>query len=135
MMGTMKLFGYVDGLERSLNFHRSRNAVLAGNVANIDTPSYRPLDLKREVLPHNSSASLLPISRTQDSHLAASVLSEPYVVRSLEAKGTKGPDGNGVSLEQELAKLDANRVRYSTVSELVSRRLALLRYAASDGLG
>ena len=38
-------------------------------------------------------------------------------------------------LEKELAKIDANRVRYSASTELVSRRLALLRYAASDGNG
>jgi flagellar basal body rod protein FlgB len=38
-----------------------------------------------------------------------------------------------VQLERELAKIDANRARYSTSAELVSRRLALLRYAAGDG--
>ena len=44
-----------------------------------------------------------------------------------------GPDGNAVQLERELAKIDANRVRYGTSAELVSRRMALLRYAAGDG--
>jgi len=38
---------------------------------------------------------------------------------------------NAVSLERELSKIDANRARYATSAELVSRRLAVLRYAAS----
>jgi flagellar basal body rod protein FlgB len=48
---------------------------------------------------------------------------------------TAGSDGNAVSLERELAKIDANRVRHSASAELASRRLALLRYAAGDGSG
>ena len=49
--------------------------------------------------------------------------------------GMASADGNAVNLEREMAKIDANRVRYSTTSELVSRRLAMLRYAATDGQG
>ena len=50
-----------------------------------------------------------------------------------DSPGGPGMDGNTVELERELAKIDANRVRYGTSTELASRRLALLRYAASDG--
>ena len=42
-------------------------------------------------------------------------------------------DAPEVRLQRELSKIDANRVRYTTSSELVSRRLAVLRYAAGDG--
>jgi flagellar basal body rod protein FlgB len=45
----------------------------------------------------------------------------------------QGSDGNSVTLERELSKIDANRTRYSTSAELTSRRLAMLRYAAGDG--
>ena len=31
-----------------MTFHRERHAVLAGNVANVDTPGYRPFDLTPE---------------------------------------------------------------------------------------
>ena len=37
----------VDSLQAALTYHRDRHAVLAGNVANLDTPGYRPLDLTR----------------------------------------------------------------------------------------
>jgi len=101
----------VNTLESALTFHRERHTVLAGNVANLDTPGYRPLDLDRGA----------------DGGVGR-------VVQAFDDGGQLvGPDGNAVSLEREMAKIDANRTRYSTSSELVSRRLALLKYAAGDG--
>jgi len=69
---------------------------------------------------------------TEPGHIAAPPT--PDLVTSFDDGGTmQGADGNSVSLERELAKIDANRARYATAAELVSRRLAMLRYAAGDG--
>jgi flagellar basal-body rod protein FlgB len=98
----------VDVLQQALTFHRDRQAVLAGNVANIDTPGYRPYDLTRD--------------------------DDGNVSQSFDDSGNlQGQDGNAVSLEREMAKIDANRTRYNTSAELTTRRLAMLRYAAGDG--
>jgi flagellar basal-body rod protein FlgB len=110
-------FGPVDQLEAAMTFHRERHTVLAGNVANVDTPGYRPLDLERES----------PIDPANPGDQA------PYHTTFDDGGGLQGPDGNAVSVERELSKIDANRTRYETAGELVSRRLALLRYAAGDG--
>jgi flagellar basal-body rod protein FlgB len=106
-------FGSINTMQAALTFHRERHTVLAGNIANIDTPGYKPVDLDRSVDPQTGAAT--DIHQFDDTG--------PLV----------GPDGNGVSLERELAKIDANRTRYATTAELVSRRFALLRYAAGDG--
>jgi flagellar basal-body rod protein FlgB len=114
-----------------MTFHRERHAVLAGNVANVDTPGYRPLDLKR----HEHVEGALEMAPAGQSD-AASMESAPtadYVTAFDDGGSLQGPDGNAVSIERELAKVDANRTRYETASELVSRRLAVLRYAAGDG--
>lgn len=97
-----------------MTYHRERHSVLAGNVANLDTPGYRPLDLIRTTSP--TGAVTTEIARFDDGGALQS------------------PDGNAVALERELSKIDANRTRYTTSSELVSRRIALLRYAAGDGV-
>jgi flagellar basal-body rod protein FlgB len=122
------MFDGVDSLERAMTFHRERHPVLAGNVANVDTPGYRSVDLE-ETTPEQAPGEL---ARTDDRHLATSEL-EGTRVSFDDAPGGAGMDGNTVELERELAKIDANRVRYGTATELASRRLALLRYAAGDG--
>ena len=38
------LFDSINTMEAALTFHRDRQAVLAGNIANLDTPGYKPQD-------------------------------------------------------------------------------------------
>jgi len=117
----------VDTLQAALTYHRERHTVLAGNVANLDTPGYRPVDLQRR-----TAGDPAALAVTQDGHMAAPA-SADFVTSFDDGGALQSPDGNAVSLERELSKIDANRARYATATELVSRRLALLRYAAGDG--
>lgn len=121
-------FGTVDKLEAAMTFHRERHTVLSGNVANVDTPGYRPFDL-------NPTAQMdgQQLTATQPGHIGQSPDQPAYKKDFSDEGQLQTPDGNHVQLERELAKIDANRTRYSTSAELVSRRLALLRYAAGDG--
>ena len=117
----------IDTLQAALTYHRERHTVLAGNIANLDTPGYKPLDLTR-----SEGTGTTTLAVTEPGHIAS--VETPDTVTSFDDSGTtQGADGNAVSLERELSKIDANRARYATAAELVSRRLAMLRYAAGDG--
>jgi flagellar basal-body rod protein FlgB len=120
-------FSSVDKLQAAMTFHRERHAVLAGNVANVDTPGYRPFDLNPA-----PAADAQSLAVTEPGHIGG-VTPQTYTKEFDDGGNYQSADGNHVSLERELAKIDANRTRYSTAAELVSRRLALLRYAAGDG--
>ncbi|MSP17699.1 MAG: hypothetical protein EXR73_14030 [Myxococcales bacterium] len=129
------LFDSVTQMESALDYQRERHSVLAGNIANIDTPGFVPFDLE-QVRPEALSANAL--HRTDDGHILATLAPGAAEHGRLLKDATGGPagaDGNTVSLEGELAKIDSNRVRYATTSQLVSRRLALLRYASTGGNG
>jgi flagellar basal-body rod protein FlgB len=125
------LYASVDRLEAAMTFHRERHGVVAGNVANVDTPGYQPMDLA-QVDPAYAPGHL---ATTSPRHLTAPGETEAGYRSFSDASAFLSADGNGVNLERELAKVDANRIRYSTSGELVSRRLAILRYAAGDGSG
>ncbi len=122
-----------DAMAGGLTFHRRRHAVLAGNVANADTPGYRPLELDRGAVLNLD----LSLERTSELHQDSLGTTDPgngetfYDDEGAEA----GLDGNTVSVDRELAKVDANRVRYTATSRIISKRMAALRYAATDGLG
>ena len=119
----------VDTLQAALTYHRERHTVLAGNVANLETPGYRPLDLQRR------SAEGAPgeMSVTHAGHLTAPAVTADFVTSFDDGGALQGSDGNAVTLEREMSKIDANRARYATSAELLSRRFAMLRYAAGDG--
>jgi flagellar basal-body rod protein FlgB len=122
-----RIYDAVDRLEVAMSYHRERHGVLASNVSHVETPGYRPLDLQRTAAPEGLRPWL-----AENPQAAGPTHGETWSV--FDAGGAlAGPDGNAVQLERELSKIDANRVRYGTSAELVSRRMALLRYAAGDG--
>ncbi len=125
-----RIYDAIDRLELAMTFHRDRHTVLAGNVTNADTPGYRPADLVRTPEARAATRAWL----ADPSHQLEATPPPPEARLVYDDGGNlTGPDGNAVQVERELAKIDANRVRYSTSAELVSRRMALLRYAAGDG--
>lgn len=124
------LFGSTNAMSDALSFHRQRHSVLAGNVANVDTPDFRPIDLER----YPASVGGGSLATTDPAHLSLSSTDGVSFFFD-DANATPSLDGNTVNLERELAKVDANRVRYGVNSRLVTKRLAALRYAASDGVG
>ncbi len=122
-----RVFAQIDSLAAAMTFQRERHSVLAGNVSNQNTPGYRPFDLVRTV---GAAGQML---RSDPRHLPTGGGDRTTVID--DGGALNGPDGNAVVLEREMAKIDGNRIRYQGAAELVSRRLAMLRYAAGDGNG
>jgi flagellar basal-body rod protein FlgB len=129
------LFGSVAPLNYALDFHLERHNLLAANIANVDTPRYKPTDLARIGEAGFESAMQLAIARTDPAHLSTGA-DDPLVGRVFEdLSAGGGADGNFVSLDRESGKLAANRLRYDIVSVLVRSQLDSLMGAANDGKG
>jgi flagellar basal-body rod protein FlgB len=117
---------------RSLDYHSNRHNVLASNIANANTPGFRPKELLR--VEAEEFASKLPLVRTEQEHFVAGGLDAVHDLTVVpEESNIAGLDGNNVSLEREMSKLEANDLRYQGAAKLVTRQLAMLRYAANDG--
>lgn len=132
------MIGIFRGIElghRALDYHLERANVLAGNVANVDTPGFRPLELVRPEERGSSGASLA-LTGTDGAHLGGSGgLSASGFDVQQEQVVNPGNDENTVSLEHELAKVSANQLRYDGAARMVQLQLGQLRYAANDGNG
>jgi len=125
------LFTVLAPLERALDYHLERQNVLNGNVANVNTPGYKARDL---VQPAQASEGKLALQTTNGQHLAAGGANDGAQMVE-DTTSPAGLDGNTVTLEKEMSKMMANSLRYDAATEVISRRLAMLRYAASDGSG
>ena len=117
-------FAGLDRLSRHLGYHARRQQVIAGNLANLDTPGYRAKDL---VFHEELSAQL------EDGELRRSMRHSSETVTADDE--VPDQDGNTVSLETQIAKTTANTLRYEEITELLNRKIGLLKYAASDGAG
>jgi flagellar basal-body rod protein FlgB len=129
-----ELFANIVPLQRALDYHSERHNVVASNIANANTPGFRPQELLRTETP--ALASTLPLTRTEETHLE--IIDDPGrrgtdLVEDQTALG--GLDGNSVSLEREMSKLSANDLRYESAAKMLTHKLGMLRYAANDGSG
>ncbi|MFH1810650.1 MAG: flagellar basal body rod protein FlgB [Pseudomonadota bacterium] len=109
-------------LEHVLDRSAFRHQLLSSNIANVDTPGYLPVDLA-EV---DNSPGGLATEASDPRHLGGpDDEGEPvYDLRSLP-----GLDRNAVDLDVEMAKLAANNERFSAATRMISKKLAMLRYA------
>src|SRR5689334_21417300 len=117
-------------LRTKLQWHQQRQQVLAQNVANADTPNYRPVDL---VDPKFQLATPGPaqvqLARTDPGHLAGFIGSGDFPNNPNQYQVR--PAGNAVNLEDEMMKVAANQMDYQAATQLYTRSMGLLKLAAS----
>ena len=117
-------------LEDAMRFRVARGAVLAGNLANVDTPGFRSRDL--EFVDALKSASN-QLEKTHSRHLNPGG-NDPASRHHLELgpKGTR-PDGNGVNLDEEVIRFHRNTSAFTGQSRILARMVSLTRTAISGG--
>ncbi len=127
------LFAPVAPLQKSLDYHLERHNLLASNVAHVETPGFKPRDLRRvdDTFPATFAVAL---ERTSSAHMASPAGSAaPMAGRVFhDLSAGRGRDNNYVSLDREASKVAANHIRYDVVSAIVSAELRQLAYAAND---
>jgi len=121
------------GLRNVLDLRSQQHALTASNLANAETPGYRAkqIDFDRVLGDALGASNGLPLKRTDARHLSAYSTLDPQI-EHLEATPWS-VDGNSVLPEREQARLQENSLMYRAVARGLSRRLAMLKYAASDG--
>ncbi len=117
-------------LRTRMQWHQQRQQVLSENVANADTPNYRPRDLvePRFDLASASGPAPLTLARTDPGHLPA--FGDPSDFTSNPNQYQVRPAGNAVNLEDEMLKVAQNQMDYQAASQLYTKSLGLLKIAA-----
>jgi flagellar basal-body rod protein FlgB len=120
-------------LTEKMRWHQTRQGLLAENVANAETPGYRGRDLKaygfEEHMRSVSSSATLSTATTNARHIVGTASSaSSFGPRGMQAFEIT-PEGNGVTLEDEMMKVASNQMDYQAVTTLYSRSMRLLRTA------
>ena len=123
----INVFGSMSPLERVLDYHLKRHGVLAANVTNANTPTYKPKD----VVFDEAMAAASGLTSTDTAHRAGT--GDQSGFRVVEDPNPVNIDGNGVRLEKAMAQLGGNKIRYNTGLAILRKELGMLKYAASNG--
>ena len=119
-------------LRDKMHWHQARQMLLAENVANADTPGYRGRDLK----PFEPAEQVGQRLAMQVSAGAANPMYIPFGGGSTaefsvqrESGFEVTPEGNDVSLEDEMMKVASNQMDYQAATTLYSRSLQIIKTA------
>ncbi|MGC9007256.1 MAG: flagellar basal body rod protein FlgB [Sulfurihydrogenibium sp.] len=120
------MFDELDKINKMSSFYFERFKVIQGNIANVNTPFYKPKDLTFEELFQNYTQMKL----TDPRHINP-YGKEDIVIKPLENGFLTGYDQNKVNLEEEMAKLAETSIMYKTLVEIMKKKLAGMKYAIS----
>lgn len=101
-------------LEHYMDLLSARQRLVAGNIANANTPGYRTKDID--------------FQREYNNLISGST---PQAVEPEDLKGKN--DGNNVNLDREMRLLAENAMRFGIASKLANSQIRAIRAAIKDG--
>jgi flagellar basal-body rod protein FlgB len=118
-------------MTEKMAWHNQRQGVLAANIANADTPDYRPNDLLTFDFKKELRAAQGPtLAKTAAGHIDdPGEQKGPFESDAQRRVYETAPDGNGVILEEQMMKIGQNNLDYQTVTNLYRKQVGLLRTA------
>jgi flagellar basal-body rod protein FlgB len=118
-------------LRTRMQWNQERQRVLAENVANSDTPHFRPRDLTPPSFERTMVAQVAPLqlARTDSAHQAGQISDATRF--NIDRRGVFEirPAGNAVDLEDQMMKVAATQMDYQTATSLYTRSLGLIKTA------
>jgi flagellar basal-body rod protein FlgB len=128
MLGDLPL---ISAIKSRMQYHQTRQKLLAENVSNADTPGFRPRDLKpfdmMMAMQQGDVTGSAGPARTQAGHLSGQGGGSLGNKRASLFEST--PSGNAVNLEDEMMRLAQNNSDYQMATTLYSKSLSYLRLA------
>lgn len=121
-------------LEQVTGFAQDRHQVLAGNVANIDTPGYRTRDLSPELFEASLRQALRKRDRGQQNASLGGVRQsgDPFAAVRDDVKNMVRHDESNVGFEAQVAELAKNQMTHDLAMSVLVNQFQLLGAAISE---
>jgi flagellar basal-body rod protein FlgB len=114
----MKFDFSVHVLSQAMSLRLKKHAAISGNIANADTPGYRPKAVSFE-----ENLQRAVVQRQTDSLARVDVKVEDV------DDGVPRLDGNSVSMDRQMANLTENATIYQASAEFLKKKLGMVKRA------
>jgi flagellar basal-body rod protein FlgB len=118
-------------MRNALNLHAQRQQLLAGNIANADTPNYKAVDIdfSRALQTAMGSSRPVGLNTTAPGHLQA-LSSNPLGAKTLYRQAVQPSiDGNTVDMDVERAQFIDNAIRYQFALDRIGGKFKTMELA------
>jgi len=121
------------GLEKALGIAQQRHNLITGNIGHLETPRYRPKEIDfpsalKQAMDESPSVSM---AQTDPRHLGMA----PEGLKGVDVTEEEG-EWNGfnwVNIDKEMTRLAENDLLFRTASEILIRKISLLKDIIREG--
>ncbi len=128
----------IQSMDRSMGLATQRMALIASNLANIDTPGYRTRDFDFNAVLKEELAKLdgnqLPISQTHPKHFPLGSSSSLPPGSTSARPAWERNDGNDVNLDRETMLLARTQSAYQAAASFAMVEIRKVRQAITDSV-
>lgn len=131
---TLSDIGLFKGMMAKMDWLDQRQKVLANNVANADTPNFRPSELKKVdfgalMNVQQGAGATLHQASTNNAHLGG--INEYSTPKDVAQRSVyeSSFDDNGVILEEQMMKASRNAGDYNMITNLYRRQIGMIKTA------
>ena len=126
-----------DVLVKAAQLRSQKAEVIAGNIANLDTPGYRAKKFEFAETLRNAAASQtnsLTMTTTNINHLGRSgSINSIQGSITIKENTLGGLDHNSVNLDQEMAEQAINNSAYNRAMQMLKNKMSILKTAIVEG--
>lgn len=133
---TIQDIGLFQAIGAKMNYLNQRQGIIAQNVANSDTPGYRPKDL----VPVDFSSMLKPqgggsgvksvsVSVTDEQHLGNANNHMNMKAKKQRNTYEVAPAGNAVVIEEQLINANKNAMDYNLMLNIYQKQVSMFKIA------
>lgn len=124
-----------DLMQSAMDYRAARQDMIAGNIANADTPFYRPRDVRFEETLAQKSASIfaeksqtLTMNQTNGMHLDGNANASDSKPTTFFRDGHMARnDGNSVDLDVETTEMAKNSTMFNALSAALKKDSAIFK--------
>jgi flagellar basal-body rod protein FlgB len=129
----MKLFsGTISTLEQGLNYSSTKQKVISQNIANVDTPNYKAMDVSFKNVLQNELHTSINAKRTNQRHFDFKSGSNQSITISRN-NVQYNQNGNSVDLDKEMSDLATNQIYYNALIERINGKFSTLQNVIRGG--
>lgn len=135
MSGSIFNASTIPMLEQVLNFSQSRHNLLAGNIANLDTPGYKVRDLNVDKFQMRLREAIEERNKPNEPlspGLVSTRESDPMRSVRDSIPGILFHDESNVGIEQQVMELSKNQIMHNMAISLMEQQMRLLQTAISE---
>lgn len=121
-------------IQRGMSWMSRNHDVIAGNIANADTPEFRAKELKPMSFKAVQAAHVdsVVMARTSPSHMTGTKTSSGDGVRNDRDPYEISSTGNSVNLEEQAVNIARNAMDYQVATTLYSKSVGMVRAVISQ---